>query len=132
MTKVILTMSIPPIFLVFMNVQRINKNEPRDTVSLDLFLNNWTDENNVLDEDFVIYNNYEDACASADNPDTKFTVCTYGEAESNRGFPGECGIGARQQCQWNNYNGERDPCGGYYRPTTTSFYVDVTPGKVCA
>ena len=102
---------------------------PEQVNFLDLFLNNWRKDNDnglawVLGTHFEIYTNYADAVGDTKNPDTQFKYCTYGHA--NVGFPYDCGLEWRTQCMWNNYNGNKDVCGGYYSSQNTAFYVDMT------
>ena len=102
---------------------------PEQVNFLDLFLNNWRKNNGnglawVLGTQFEIYNNYADAVGDTKNPDTQFKYCNYNDR--NVGFPRDCGLNWKTDCQWNNYNGDKNVCGGYYAPTTTAFYVDMT------
>lgn len=81
---------------------------------LDLFMNQWTSKNNVLNVDFELYSTYQDALDGTN----KWTYCNYDYA--NVGFPRDCGPRGYVGANWNSYNS-----GGY--ANHHGFYVEKPP-----
>ena len=67
----------------------------------DTFLNNWFSTDNVLNEDFELYSNYEDALSG----DNKWTYCNYDDDDV--GFPRDCGPTKYIPSNWSTFSPEK-------------------------
>ena len=64
---------------------------------LDVLMNNWFDDNNVLNEDFSLHSSYLDAYLGTDG----WQKCNYNDP--GIGFPRDCGPDNLVSFQWNSY-----------------------------
>jgi len=85
-------------------------------------------DNNVLLEDFYIFQTYEDALSN--DPTKSFQFCNYDDESHNYGFPFECGVTERTYRQWNSWKrGTHDEAASvaFYLEKEMSFDVNKVP-----
>jgi hypothetical protein len=70
---------------------------PDDFDLLDTLMNNWFDNDNVLNKDFSLHSTYIDAYYGVNG----WTYCNYNDP--GIGFPRDCGPTQRVNNQWNSY-----------------------------
>ncbi|KAL3768455.1 hypothetical protein ACHAWU_002671 [Discostella pseudostelligera] len=81
---------------------------------LDLFMNQWTSYKNILNTDFELYSNYQDAL----NGVNKWMACNYDS--SGVGFPRDCGPRDTSVGEWNSYTNHN----WFERANHHGFYVE--------
>mmetsp|Transcript_7616 Transcript_7616/g.10840 ORF Transcript_7616/g.10840 Transcript_7616/m.10840 type:complete len:538 (+) Transcript_7616:174-1787(+) len=98
---------------------------PQTINFLQLLMNQWSKDNNVMGVDFNLYSTYEEAVAGHPTRDgvkdpNAWTYCNY-SSNDNIGFPRDCGPHGWVSCNWNSYR--RDGC----YATTNAFYYEIKP-----
>ncbi len=86
---------------------------------LDVFMNQWTSYKNILNTDFELYSNYQDAL----NGVNKWMYCNYDSA--GVGFPRDCGPRDSSAQEWNSYNQHS----WFERANHHGFYVEKPRSK---
>ena len=86
---------------------------------LDVFMNQWTSYKNILNTDFELYSNYQDAL----NGVNKWMYCNYDSF--GVGFPRDCGPRDSSAQEWNSYNHHS----WFERANHHGFYVEKPPSS---
>jgi len=76
-----------------------NKPYPLTSDFLNLFMSNWTSDNNLLGVHFNLYGSYADAL----NQSSAWQYCNYDDPSGTVGFPRDCGITSATGGYWTTY-----------------------------